>query len=61
MVVTIVVVVTVMASAGGFIFIFCFQWWWLVAASHGCGIAKKVVVFQRKGETQIRKIGRAHV
>ena len=50
-----VVVVAMVAPAGGFIFIFCFQWWWPIAASCGCGFAKKVVGFQRKGETQIRR------
>ena len=48
------VVVAVVALAGGFNF-FCFQWWWPVVASRGCGFAKKVVGFQRKGETQIRR------
>ena len=48
------VVVAVVALAGGFNF-FCFQWWWSVVASRGCGFAKKVVGFQRKGETKRKK------
>ena len=36
-------------------FFFFFKWWWPVTASRGCGFAKKVVGFQRKGETQIRR------
>ena len=48
------VVVAVVALVGGFNF-FCFQWWWPVVASRGCGFAKKVVGFQRKGETKRKK------
>ena len=48
------VVVAVVALAGGFNF-FCFQWWWPVVARRGCGFAKKVVGFQRKGETKRKK------
>ena len=33
------------------LFYFFFQWRWPVAANRGCGFAKKVVGFQRKGET----------
>ena len=36
-------------------FFFFFQWWWPATASRGCGFSKKVVGFQRKGETQIRR------
>ena len=36
-------------------FIFFFQWLWSTAASRGCGFAKKVVGFQRKGETKRKK------
>lgn len=54
LVVRVAVVLFMVTSAGGFIFS-CFRWWWPVAASHGCGFAKKVVGFQRKGETQIRR------
>ena len=41
-------------TRSGFNF-FCFQWWWPVVASRGCGFAKKVVGFQRKGETKRKK------
>ena len=44
------IVVAVVAPVGGFIYFF-FQWWWPAVASRGCGFAKKVVGFQRKGET----------
>ena len=48
------IVVAVVALTSGFIY-FCFRWWWPAAASHGCGFVKKVLGFQRKGETQIRR------
>ena len=48
------VVVAVVALEVVLIF-FCFQWWWPVVASRGCGFAKKVVGFQRKGETKRKK------
>ena len=48
------IVVAVAAPADGFFFFF-FQWWWPATASRGCGFSKKVVGFQRKGETQIRR------
>ena len=54
-VVTVAVVVAVVVLAGGFVFYFCFRQWWLAVASHECGFAKKVVGFQRKGETQRKK------
>ena len=34
--------------SGWFNFFFFFQWWWSVAASYGCGFAKKVVVFRER-------------
>ena len=49
------IVVAVAAPAFGFFFFFFFQWWWPATASRGCGFSKKVVGFQRKGETQIRR------
>ena len=50
------VVVVVVASAGGFIYLFIyFLWWWSAATSCGFGFAKKVVGFQRRGESQIRR------
>ena len=48
------VVVVVVVPAGGFFFYF-FLWWWPAVVSRGCGFAKKVVGFQRKGETQERR------
>ena len=48
------VVVAVAALADGFFFFF-FQWWWPATASRGCGFAKKVVGFQRKGETDKKR------
>ena len=48
------IVVAVVALTSGFIY-FCFRWWWPAMASHGCGFAKKLLGFQRKGETQIRR------
>ena len=48
------VVVAMATLADGFFFFF-FQWWWPATASRGCGFSKKVVGFQRKGETQIRR------
>ena len=42
-------------DTSGWFFFFFFQWWWPATASCGCGFAKKVVGFQRKGETQIRR------
>ena len=48
------IVVAVAAPADGFFFFF-FKWWWPATASRGCGFSKKVVGFQRKGETQIRR------
>ena len=59
-VVTMAIVVAVVALTSGFIY-FCFQWWWPAAASHGCGFAKKVLGFQRKGETQIRRERKKHI
>ena len=44
------IVVAVVALTGGFIY-FCFRWWWPTAANRRCEFAKKVVGFQRKGET----------
>ena len=46
---------------GWFYFYFCFRWWWPAAASHGCGFAKKVLGFQRKGETLIRRERKKHI
>ena len=40
---------------GWFFFFLFFRWWWPTAANHRCEFAKKVVGFQRKGETQIRR------
>ena len=48
------VVVVVVASEGGFIYFF-FLWCWSAATSCGFGFAKKVVGFQRRGESQIRR------
>ena len=47
------VVVAMATLADGFFFFF--QWWWPATASRGCGFAKKVVGFQRKGETKRKK------
>ena len=37
-----------------YLFIF-FRWWWPAVANRGFGFAKKVVGFQRRGESQIRR------
>ena len=47
------VVVAMATLADGFFFFF--QWWWPATASRGCGFAKKVVGFQRKGETDKKR------
>ena len=37
------------------VFFFFFKWWWPAIASRGCRFVKKVVGFQRKGETDKKR------
>ena len=42
-------------GANGWFFFFFFKLWWPAIASRGCRFVKKVVGFQRKGETDKKR------